>query len=73
MSAADHRAAAAASLQRTTQAPDSAKPGSASVSTRDLPTHDQIAQLAYQLWEERGRPEGSAEEDWLRAEKQLLG
>jgi hypothetical protein len=30
--------------------------------------HDQIAKLAYKLWEGNGRPTGSAERDWLRAE-----
>ncbi len=29
----------------------------------------QIELLAYQLWEERGRPEGSGHEDWVRAEE----
>ena len=33
--------------------------------------HNQIAKLAYQLWEERGRPLGSSEEDWFRAEREL--
>lgn len=32
---------------------------------------DTIRQLAYALWEKRGRPEGSAEEDWLAAEQRL--
>ena len=27
-----------------------------------------IAKLAYQLWESRGRPVSSAEQDWLEAE-----
>ena len=27
-----------------------------------------IAELAYRLWEERGRPEGSPEDDWYKAE-----
>jgi Protein of unknown function (DUF2934) len=27
-----------------------------------------IAELAYRFWEERGRPEGSPEDDWYRAE-----
>jgi hypothetical protein len=27
-----------------------------------------IAELAYRLWEERGRPEGSSEDDWHKAE-----
>ncbi len=28
----------------------------------------EIAQLAYHLWMERGRPEGSPEEDWFHAQ-----
>jgi Protein of unknown function (DUF2934) len=36
------------------------------------PDSDAIAKLAYQLWEERGRPLGSAEGDWYEAERQLL-
>lgn len=33
--------------------------------------HEQIARLAYSYWEARGCPDGSAEEDWLRAEREL--
>lgn len=33
--------------------------------------HNQIEKLAYQLWEERGRPLGSSEEDWFQAEREL--
>ena len=33
--------------------------------------HDQIAALAFQLWLDRGCPEGSADEDWHRAEVEL--
>ena len=36
-------------------------------------TSEDIARLAYVLWEQRGCPEGSPEEDWLRAEQLLLG
>ena len=32
---------------------------------------EEIARLAYQIWEERGRPIGSAEADWYEAERQL--
>jgi Protein of unknown function (DUF2934) len=32
---------------------------------------DQIATRAYQLWQERGCPIGSPEQDWLEAERQL--
>jgi hypothetical protein len=35
-------------------------------------THDRIAQLAYDLYEQRGRQEGRALEDWLNAELQLV-
>lgn len=35
------------------------------------PTYHEIAQLAEQFWIERGRPFGSAEVDWLRAEATL--
>jgi hypothetical protein len=34
-------------------------------------TQNDIAQLAYALWERRGCPDGSAEIDWLEAEAQL--
>lgn len=34
--------------------------------------YDQIARLAYSYWEERGRPVGSPDIDWLRAERELL-
>jgi hypothetical protein len=30
-----------------------------------------IAKLAYQLWLQRGQPDGSSEEDWYRAQDLL--
>ena len=33
--------------------------------------HAEIAARAYELWQERGSPEGSPEEDWFRAAQQL--
>ena len=33
--------------------------------------HDEIAKLAYELWERRGRPLGSPEIDWHAAERAL--
>jgi Protein of unknown function (DUF2934) len=33
---------------------------------------ERIARLAYALWQYRGCPEGSADEDWLEAERQIL-
>jgi hypothetical protein len=35
------------------------------------PEHRSIGELAYHLWQARGCPEGSAEKDWLDAERQL--
>ena len=32
---------------------------------------EQIAKLAYELWERNGRPSGTAMKDWLRAERML--
>ena len=34
-------------------------------------SQEAIAQLAYALWEDRGRPHGSAEQDWIQAERLL--
>jgi hypothetical protein len=36
------------------------------------PTHDEIAQLAFSLYESRGRQDGHHIEDWLRAEQELV-
>jgi hypothetical protein len=37
----------------------------------DSNNHSETAALAYQLWQERGCPVGSDQEDWFRAEAQL--
>jgi hypothetical protein len=36
-----------------------------------VPTHDQIAARAFELWEARGRPLGDDQGDWYEAERQL--
>ena len=36
------------------------------------PDEREIADLAYQRWVERGCPQGSPEEDWFEAERELL-
>jgi hypothetical protein len=33
--------------------------------------HDKIALRAYELWQERGRPMGSPQTDWFRAEREI--
>jgi hypothetical protein len=46
-------------------------PGPAAVATA-LPSPEEIAGLAYAYWEARGRGHGSAQEDWYRAEREIL-
>jgi len=36
------------------------------------PSHEEIARLAYACWEARGRHHGADQEDWYRAERELL-
>jgi len=37
----------------------------------ESPSQDEIAVLAYSYWEARGCKNGSPEEDWFRAEREL--
>jgi hypothetical protein len=34
-------------------------------------SHERCSELAYALWQQRGCPEGSADEDWFEAERQM--
>ena len=43
--------------------------GYAAINTN--PDEAEIARLAYQFYEERGGQNGSAEQDWLRAEQEV--
>ncbi len=43
----------------------------AAIKTVAIPTHDEIAILAQKYWAERGWTDGAAEQDWLRAEREL--
>ena len=38
-----------------------------------LSVNERVALLAYSYWEARGRQGGSPEEDWYRAEQEILG
>jgi hypothetical protein len=53
-------------------APAIASPGSVQryIETNE-PLQQDIEKLAYALWQERGSPYGSPEEDWIEAERQL--
>jgi Protein of unknown function (DUF2934) len=57
------------------KSPESVAPTAASednVSARDVKIQAEITRLAYSLWEARGGTGGSPEEDWLRAEQEIL-
>jgi len=43
----------------------------ARVSNTEPTCEDVISKRAYELWLERGCPEGSPEEDWYRAEREV--
>jgi hypothetical protein len=47
--------------------PESSSP----LQTLQPTAEEDIARLAYSLWEQRGRPDGSTEVDWFEAEQQL--
>lgn len=54
----------------TTRRPStSASPTESLTNTTNI--QEQIRERAYQLFEERGRQEGFAEQDWLQAEKEI--
>jgi Protein of unknown function (DUF2934) len=36
-------------------------------------SHEEIARLAHRFWTERGGQHGHDTEDWLRAEREILG
>jgi hypothetical protein len=56
-------------------AADASESSTAHVSVKDepeiTPTEEQIARLAYSLWQARGSVNGSPEDDWFRAEQEL--
>jgi hypothetical protein len=60
------KATAKTAVPKTKAAPAAAKPTPAS------PTHYDIAILAEKYWAERGWQDGAAEQDWLRAEQELI-
>jgi len=55
---------------RAKPAPAAEEQAPQAVAPRDVDEHEEIARLAYSYWEARGRTGGSAEEDWLRAERE---
>jgi hypothetical protein len=66
-------AAAAAPVPETLAALSTAQGTTASPRQTHTVTAEEIAKLAHSFWEQRNYVHGSAEEDWLRAERQLSG
>ena len=52
--------------------PGSEKTGPAEPTSKGAWAHDRIRAGAYALYEQRGRQEGRALEDWLNAERQVV-
>ncbi len=61
----------AESVSEVAVAPQSNGTSESNSTAQRVPTSDEIARLAYAYWVERGCQGGSAEEDWLRAEREL--
>jgi hypothetical protein len=52
--------------------PAAKKEKAASPSRSAMPPREEIEKLARAYWEQRGYQDGFAEQDWLRAEQELL-
>jgi len=69
------KAKAPAKPKATTGTTKTTKPKTLTVAekvTATTPTHQEIALLAVHYWAERGHPHGQAEQDWFRAERELM-
>ena len=51
--------------------PPKKKPATVTGEPQDLELERQIRERAYELYEERGRQDGHAEEDWFGAKEEL--
>jgi hypothetical protein len=60
-----------ATAETLTKAPAKKKTVAEQV-TAFTPSHEEIARLAQQYWAERGWQDGQHEQDWLRAERELM-
>ena len=47
-------------------------PGNVAMMTDTIPSQDRIRERAYELYENRGFEPGQHEQDWLRAEQEIL-
>ncbi|MHC5543727.1 DUF2934 domain-containing protein, partial [Singulisphaera rosea] len=68
---AEGRAEGPGHVDRVRAAPDDEPRVVPDVEQDDVTSHGEIASVAYGLWLDRGRPEGTHREDWLEAECRL--
>ena len=68
MAEAVKKAKAPAKPRKTAAKKEKAAPAARSA----MPPREQIEKLARAYWEQRGYQDGYAEQDWLRAEQELL-
>ena len=52
--------------------PTKNSPAKLAIMPNNVPPQDKIRERAYELYESRGSEPGQDEQDWLRAEKELL-
>jgi hypothetical protein len=62
------KAKAPAKTRKTTASKEKSAPASRSA----MPPREEVEKLARAFWEQRGYQDGFAEQDWLRAEQELL-
>ena len=69
----DHLTASELSRQGSEASRETQRQTQAAAAGHGLATfgHNEIAALAYELWQARGCPAGSPEEDWVHAAEQL--
>ena len=72
MSQTSQKDSTATRLQKATQSPVSVPVGSPVSQIQDAPSHEQSGEAGIPAVGATGRPEGSPDEDWFRAETQIL-
>jgi len=70
---AKHKSAAAAESSSSIVPAEITATKAETTVTHSVVSSEAIAKLAYSYWEARGYEGGSPEEDWLHAERELLG
>jgi Protein of unknown function (DUF2934) len=68
-----HRATPSMSTGTPRVSPNAEQSGPAIQISKADWAHERIARRAYELYEERGRQDGQDLEDWVNAERQLVG